>query len=87
MSDDLDISPLLATAISFIIPGVGMIMAGRPVKGRGMYWLAATVILAGLLAGFTLITLGLGGILLFGWPLVHFAAGVDTYVQCDRARS
>jgi len=87
MTDSLDISPLLATIISFVIPGVGMIMAGEPVKGRGMYWLAGSVILAALLFGFSIVTLGIGALLWFAWPLVHFAAAVDTYVQCDRARS
>lgn len=79
-----DTSPIIAALISLIIPGVGMIVAGEPVKGRGIYWLVGTVIAGVLLVGFTLITFGLGAILWFGWPVIHLAAAADSYVQVDK---
>jgi len=79
-----DTSPVIAALISLIIPGVGMIVAGEPVKGRGIYWLVGTIIAGILLFGFSLITLGLGAILWLGWPIVHLAAAADSYVQVDK---
>ena len=79
-----DTSPLVAAILSLIVPGIGLIVAGEPVKGRGVYWVAGALIAGTLLFGFSIITLGLGAILYLAWPLVHIAAAVDSYVQVDK---
>ena len=79
-----DTSPVVAALLSVLVPGLGLIIAGEPVKGRGVYWLAGAVIAGVLLFGFSVITLGLGAILWLAWPLVHIAAAVDSYVQVDK---
>ena len=81
----METSPLVAAFLSLLIPGLGLIIPGEPLKGRGIYWLGGSLIAALLLFGFSIITLGLGLILWLAWPLIHIAAAVDTFVQVDRA--
>ena len=90
-----DTSPIIAALISLIIPGVGMIVAGEPVKGRGIYWLVGTVIAGFLLMVYLFVivpivaafTLGFGallGLVGLGWPIIHLLAALDSYVQVDK---
>lgn len=67
----------VAALLSMFIPGLGHYYAGK--KGRATYWFAGIIVYFFL--SLILVFVGIGLIMLFVEPLIHFIAGVDAYVQ------
>lgn len=78
-------NPLVSGLLSLIIPGLGHILHGQ--TQRGAVILGGSVVLGGMLLVFSILTLGLGALLFFFWPLVHIAAAADGYMQAGKINS
>ena len=73
-------SPGIAAVLSLIIPGVGHIVAGDTT--RGVYWLAAWVVI--LLLGVVTLKLLVGALILMLSIFVHVGSAIDAHKRTKR---
>lgn len=80
-----EVNPLVSALLSLVVPGLGQIIHNQP--KRGGIILGGSILLGLTLLAFSIITLGLGMLLFFFWPLIHIGAAADAYIQAGKINS
>ena len=88
-----DIEPLFSAILSFFLPGIGHIYHGQSERGIVVFagWVAWWMLTGLAFLLLTVVTLGIGAILIFFLPIVdlvyHVGAAADAYVQGEKIAS
>jgi|GEM_PF-2853326 len=88
-----DIEPLFSAVLSFLFPGIGHIYHGQSERGIVVFagWVAWWLLIGLGFVLLTVVTLGIGALLIFFLPIVdlvyHVVAAADAYVQGEKIAS